>query len=173
MPDRLIVDGYNLMHADDELEALMRQDLEAARELLVSKLEEYCAREERTAEIVFDAAGRGGPAASEQRAPFLKVTYTAEGQSADSYIEKLAYREPEGSRGAALLITGDYDQQKIASGAGLLRMSSREFVLEMRRSHDDATETIRTRGGRPRRSTLAARIPEDVRAALERLRKRE
>jgi predicted RNA-binding protein with PIN domain len=169
----LIVDGYNLMHADDELEALMRQDLEAARELLVSKLEEYCAREERTAEIVFDAAGRGGPAASEQRAPFLKVTYTAEGQSADSYIEKLAYREPEGSRGAALLITGDYDQQKIASGAGLLRMSSREFVLEMRRSHDDATETIRARGGRPRRSTLAARIPEDVRAALESLRKRE
>jgi uncharacterized protein len=173
MPDRLIVDGYNLMHADDELEALMRQDLEAARERLLSELEEYCAREERTAEVVFDAAGRGGPATSEQRASLLKVTYTAEGQSADSYIEKLAYREPEGSRGKALLITGDYDQQKIASGAGLLRMSSREFVLEMRRSHEEATEALRERGGRPHRGTLAARLPEDVKAALERLRKRE
>ena len=126
-----------------------------------------------SAEVVFDAAGRSGPAASEQRATFLKVTYTAEGQSADSYIEKLTYLLPEESRGAVLLVTGDYDQQRIASGAGLLRMSSREFVLEMNRSRDEAAESFRERGGRPPRSTLEARLPEEVKAALERLREKE
>lgn len=57
MPDRLIVDGYNLMYADEELKSLMREDLEVARDRLLALVEDYCAREERRALVVFDAGG--------------------------------------------------------------------------------------------------------------------
>jgi len=173
MPEKLIVDGYNLIYASDDLKTLMRDDIEAARNRLLAELEEYCAREERTAEVVFDAGGRPGPASSEDRSSVLKVTFTAEGQSADSYIEKLAYRDAGEPSGSVLLVTGDYDQQKIAAGAGLLRISSREFLIEMRESRELTVEDARRRAGRPWRVTLGSRLPDDVKAALDRFRRHQ
>ena len=172
MPDNLIIDGYNLIYASEDLKALMKDDLEAARERLLAEVEEYCAREERSATVVFDAGGRKGPASRESRTGFLEVAYTAEGQSADSYIEKLAYSAGR-TPGSALLVTGDYDQQKVASGAGLLRMSSREFLLVMRDSRTEALEKARGSSRASPRVSLAERLPEETRAALERLKRKQ
>ncbi len=171
MPERLIIDGYNVIYASEELEALMREDLEAAREMLLSQVEEYCAREGRSAIVVFDAGGRPGPATKEDRTGFLQVAYTAEGQSADSYIEKLAYRG--GEAGSAMLVTGDYDQQKVAASAGLMRMSSREFLLVMRESSDEALAGAGGRQAGSPRVSVAERLPEETRDALERFKRQQ
>jgi predicted RNA-binding protein with PIN domain len=173
MLETLIIDGYNLIYAGDDLKELMRDDPEAAREKLLAEVEEYCAREERTAEVVFDAAGRKGPVSHEDHSGFLKVTYTAEGRSADSYIEKLAYQSPGGPADSVMLVTGDYDQQKVAAGTGLLRMSSREFLLEMRESRGVALERDRRRSGRPWRVNLGKRLPDSTKSALEQLKKQQ
>jgi len=157
MPDRLIVDGYNLMHADEELKSLMREDLEVARDRLLALIEDYCAREERRALVVFDAGGRPGPATTENRSVFLKVAFTAAGQTADAYIEKLAYRLHGEESRSTMLVTGDYDQQKVASGAGLLRVSSREFLIDMRGSRKLAEETA----SRGRKAGSASRWGSD------------
>ncbi len=172
MPERLLIDGYNLIHASGELAALMREDPEAAREKLLSDVEEYCAREGRTAEVVFDAGGRQGPASHEELSEFLSVTYTAGGQSADAYIERLAFRAGAGAS-ETLLVTGDYDQQKIAAGAGMLRMSSREFVREMEESRRRSAEASRQQPRRPWRVTLGRRLSDETRAALERFKKHQ
>lgn len=67
-------------------------------------------------------------------------------------------------------MTGDYDQQKVASGAGLLRVSSREFLIDMHGSRKLADEAAsRGRKGR-KRVPLGERLPEDVRSALDRFR---
>jgi predicted RNA-binding protein with PIN domain len=166
VPDRLIIDGYNVIYASEELEALLQDDVEAAREKLLSEIEEYCSREGRSAIVVFDAAGRKGPATLEERTGFIQVAYTAGGQSADSYIEKLAYRG--GGADSVLLVTGDYDQQKVAVSAGLLRMSSREFLLAMRESRDEAIQEARGGGPRSPKVSVAERLPEKTREALER-----
>jgi len=173
MPDRLIIDGYNLIYAGGELAALMRENMEAAREKLIAQVEEYCFRKERSAELVFDGAGSKGPVTSEERSTFLKVTFTAEGQSADSYIEKLVYEVRGGRTGEALLVTGDYHQQKIAAGAGLLRMSSREFLEELQESRAEAAEERRRRTARRWHVPLEGRLPDHIRAGLERLRRRK
>jgi hypothetical protein len=173
MPDKLIIDGYNLMYASDNLQALMRDDLEAAREKLLAEIEEYCARQGRTSEVVFDAGGRAGPASREKRSRFLIVIYTAKGQSADSYIEKLAYRTPAGPARSVLLVTGDYDQQKVAVGAGLLRMSSREFHLEMLDSREVSLEEARSRSKKGRRVNLSERLSEETKAALQRYKRHQ
>ena len=173
MPDKLILDGYNVIYASDELAGLMEEDTEAAREKLLTMVEEHCFRKGCSALVVFDAGGRVGPAPREERSAFLEVAYTAKGQSADSYIEKLAYRTGERAAAGILLVTGDYDQQKVASGAGLLRMSSREFLLEMGESKAEALERARVESGRPRRVRIAERLSEEEKAALERFKKQQ
>jgi predicted RNA-binding protein with PIN domain len=171
MPKRLIIDGYNLIYASKELEALIRESMETAREKLIAEIEDYCLREEREAELVFDGAGSKGPSITEERSGFLKVTFTAEGQSADSYIEKLAYDKGGDRSGEVLLITGDYHQQKVAAGAGLLRMSSREFLLELEESRGKVKEERRRRSPGKWKVPLEDRIPGETKAGLERMRK--
>ena len=173
MPKRLIIDGYNLICASEELEALMRENIEAAREKLIAELEQYCVSEERSAEVVFDGAGSKGPATHQERSQFLRVTFTRESESADSYIEKLAYEKSGSRTDAALLVTGDYHQQKIAAGAGLLRMSSREFLIELEESRARAAEELRRRTARKWRVPLEGRLPGEIKAGLERLRKQK
>ncbi len=169
MPGRLIVDGYNLIHADPELAALLDRDTEAARGKLVEVLIEHSAREGVEIELVFDAAGRDGPTNSERLTGGLTVTYTAKGESADAYIEKASYGSwPAGS---VAVVTGDYEQQKVAGGAGMLRISSREFEAEMRISREESGREAR-QGSSAWKVSVRDRLPGDVRVSLEKLKKK-
>ena len=166
--DTYIIDAYNLMHADDELEALMELDLEAARAAVIHQVSEFAAREDVRVVLVFDAGGRPGAAATEKAGPNMEVTYTAHGQSADDFIEKLAYNKPD-KAGTAIVVTGDYAQQRVAQGAGLLRMSPREFIARDDESRRELQQAARNDSPGRGKVRLGDRIPEDVRSALERL----
>ena len=168
----MIVDAYNVMHSDPELEGLMRLDLEAARGSFVERLAGYCSREGRRVTLVFDAGGREGAAASEDVTGHLRVVYTAGGQSADDYIERMIYsrRRPFAS---AVVVTADYAEQRVAQGAGLARMTPAEFLEALGEARERLEEEISA--GRPaRRGTkLADHLPEGTREALESLRDRQ
>lgn len=167
---RFIVDGYNLLHASPHLKELADEDMEAAREALSAELLEFAGRSDCHVELVFDAGGREGPARSEERSRLLTVTYTAARQTADAYIEKLVYRVGAPSPEEVVVVTGDYAQQRIAGGAGMLRMSPREFLEEIAETRRSTGEITRGHSGRKGAGTLGERLPEDVKAALERIR---
>jgi predicted RNA-binding protein with PIN domain len=171
-PD-FIIDGYNVMHADDELKSLMDADLEAARDSLTSLLSDFSAREGLRTELVFDAGGRPGGVSREKVGTLLTVTYTARGQSADDYIEKMAYKSRPARGASRIVVTGDYAQQRIVQGAGLLRMSPREFLARVAESKDEQTRRIAPEGPHPRRVRLADRLSEEKILALERLKKQQ
>jgi predicted RNA-binding protein with PIN domain len=166
-----IIDGYNVIYADEDLRALREHDIESARDALVARVLDFCAREGTTAEIVFDAAGKPGKAASEDPAPVLRVTYTAANESADDFIEKMIYRVRPREGAARFVVTADYAQQRIALGAGMLRMSSREFLLRLA----EQTEEVREKPGRASsgtsKVTVSDRLSDDVKAALERFKR--
>jgi len=168
--DTYIIDAYNLMHADEQLEALMDQDLEAARASVIHEVSEFAVREATRIVLVFDAGGRPGAASTRKSGANLEITYTAGGQSADDFIEKLAYSRP-GSAGAAIVVTGDYAQQRIVGGAGQLRMSPREFLARLDESRQELRDTAGKGGSSARKVRLGDRIPADVRSALERLKR--
>ena len=172
MTASMIVDGYNVVYADERLRSLREGDFEAARETFLSELVEYCDREGREVEIVFDASKTDGAAGHEKRSRFLNVTFTEGGKTADSQIEGLIYAVPKSGVRAVTVVTGDYELQRIASGVGMLRMSSREFLEEMRDSEERWRTELSSRRTRRRRVRLDDRISTDVRAALERFRRR-
>ncbi len=168
----MIVDGYNVVYADERLLSLRKDDFEAARETFLSELVEYCDREEREVEIVFDASKTDGAAGHEKRSRFLNVTFTAGGKTADSYIEGFIYDVPKSGVRVVTVVTGDWELQRIASGVGMLRMSSREFLEEMRQSEERWRAELKSRRTLRRGVRLDDRISTDIRAALERLRRR-
>lgn len=166
--EHLIIDGYNVMHADEGLASLMKLDLEAARDTLVARLLDYASRQSVEVEVVFDAGGREGPAASERSGDYLKITYTARGQSADDYIERLMYMQRARHSGPYTVVTGDYAQQKVVSGAGMLRMSSREFLVRLSEASEAEKERADRRTSKADKVTLGDALDPLTRAALER-----
>ncbi len=164
----MIVDGYNVLYADERLRSLREDDFEAARETFLSELVEYCDREEREVEIVFDASKTDGAAGHQKHSRLLGVTFTARGKSADSHIEGLIYAVPKSGVRSVTIVTGDWELQRIASGVGMLRMSSREFLEEMRQSEERWRTELKSGRTLRRGVRLDERISTDIRAALER-----
>ena len=88
--EHYIVDGYNVINLWPELTAL-RNDLSEARDKLVHMLAEYGAYEKYDMTVVFDALFTADDERVEQVNKHLEVVYTGKGETADSYIERLAY----------------------------------------------------------------------------------
>lgn len=124
----LLVDGYNLLYAWEELKNLSKGSLEAARTRLMDHMSNYCGCTGNPMILVFD--GRSGENQKENRFEYhgVHVVYTSTGVSADGYLQSLL--EEVGPNHRVRLVTGDGLIQLTAVGAGVLRTSAREFEKE-------------------------------------------
>jgi predicted RNA-binding protein with PIN domain len=127
--ERLIVDGYNLIFAWDELRKLASESLDSAREKLIDKMINYSGFTNRETVLVFDAYKVPGGQGEKYDSANLHVAYTRENESADLYIERLA--DEIGKDEAVRVVTSDSLIRLTALRAGVLRTSSKEFQVEV------------------------------------------
>lgn len=126
--DYLLVDGYNIIHAWEELSALAREDLDGARAKLIDLLRNYQSWRGCQVIVVFDAYKvKGGKGAVEQLGD-LYVVYTKEAETADMYIERTTYQLSRDNR--VRVATSDGLEQMIILGHGAQRMSAAELKYE-------------------------------------------
>lgn len=128
-PEYLLVDGYNILHAWDELKEIARDNLDAARGSLMdlmSNYQGYCGCE---VILVFDAYKVPGNPGSVTRYHNIHVVYTKEAETADAYIEKATYEIGKNHR--VRVATSDSAEQLIILGHGALRLSARAFREEV------------------------------------------
>ena len=125
----LLVDGYNIIFAWEELKALSRENLQAARQQLMDILCNYSGVTGKDVILVFDAYRVPGNAGSVEKYLNIFVVYTKEAQTADAFIEKTTYE----AKGAARIrvATSDGPEQAIVLGNQALRVSAREFGREV------------------------------------------
>lgn len=129
----VIVDGYNVIFAWDDLKALAEDDLEGARERLMHILCNYSAFTKNNVVLVFDAykvpGGRG------ERFDFhnIHVVYTKERELGDVYIEKMV--SEIGKNEQVRVISSDGLIQLSAVRFGVLRASAAEFEREIDEVH--------------------------------------
>src|SRR5258708_13764335 len=90
--ERLIVDGYNVIHAWPSLKRLLGVSLEAARDKLVERLSVYALVTGAEVTVVFDAHRAASRTNSEQMVERVRVIFAPKGHSAVQLIEPLAYR---------------------------------------------------------------------------------
>ncbi|MGN0709067.1 MAG: NYN domain-containing protein, partial [Anaerovoracaceae bacterium] len=134
----LFVDGYNLIHAWPELEELSQRDYGAARDELVDRLCNYQGFTGYSVVVVFDAYRRKGAGESKEKKCNVEVVYTKENETADAYIERATREVTAGAKVKPVVrvVTSDALVQSVAMGHGALRVSSREFVAEIRDVED-------------------------------------
>jgi predicted RNA-binding protein with PIN domain len=128
-PEYLLVDGYNVIFAWDELSALARHDLESARIKLADILCNYQGFHQCELILVFDAYKVKGNPGSVEQYHNITIVYTREAETADQYIERVTH-ELNGKR-RVRVATSDGMEQVIILGHGALRVSARAFHAEV------------------------------------------
>ena len=129
-PEYVLVDGYNIIFAWDDLRKLAKENLDDARTRLIDRLRNYQGWRRCPVIVVFDAYKvKGNPGSVEKTGDF-SVVYTKEAETADMYIEKAAYDLSKHHR--VRVATSDGLEQIIILGGGALRVSASMFEQEVR-----------------------------------------
>ena len=125
----IIVDGYNIIFAWEELKELAQHDLDAARRRLCDILSSFAGFKKCYLVLVFDGWKVKGNPGEKEAFHNIQVVYTRENQTADAYIEGLA--DQIGRNYAVRVATSDSLVQISSLRSGVLRMSARELQLEV------------------------------------------
>lgn len=141
-PEHLLVDGYNVIFAWDELKDLAQESLEAARGKLMDILCNYAAYRRCVPILVFDAYKVKGGTREVEQYHNLYVVYTKEAETADMYIEKATHRLAKHYH--TRVVTSDGMEQLIILGAGALRVSSQAFQVEVREAEKEIRQILET-----------------------------
>jgi predicted RNA-binding protein with PIN domain len=128
-PEYLLVDGYNIIFAWEDLKSLARVSLDDARQKLADILCNYQGYKKCQVILVFDAYKVKGNPGSVEKDRNITIVYTKEAETADSYIEKTTYEI--GKRHRVRVATSDGLEQVIILGHGALRQSAESFRLDV------------------------------------------
>ena len=121
----LLVDGYNIIFAWEDLSALAEVNIESARDKLMDILCNYQGYKKCTLILVFDAYKVSGNTGEALDYNNIHVVYTKEAETADQYIEKLAHRI--GRKYSVTVATSDGLEQLIIYGQGCRLMSAKDL----------------------------------------------
>lgn len=128
-PEYVLVDGYNIIFAWDELKKAALESLERARYMLMDILCNYQGFQKCEVILVFDAYKVKGNPGSVEHYRNIHVVYTKEAETADAYIERATYEIAKEHR--VRVATSDNLEQLIILGHGAVRVSAREFLEEV------------------------------------------
>ncbi len=137
----VIIDGYNLIYSDDELNSTAEYSLEKAREDLMNLLSSYVAFTKTELLLVFDAYLVEDGKGEEFMHDGYKVVYTKENETADTYIERLMHKL--GPDYSIRMVTDDKLLQFSAVHSGISRMTAKEFLEELTRIGNEISEFVR------------------------------
>ncbi len=127
--DYLLVDGYNIIFAWDELAEIAKDNMELARSRLINLMCNYKGVRKCEIILVFDAYRIKGHVGSIEKINNITVVYTKEAETADTYIEKTSHELSQNYR--VEVATSDRMEQVIIAGNGAARLSANEFKKQV------------------------------------------
>lgn len=131
----LIVDGYNIIFAWEELASIAREDLAAARKMLCDELSNFAGFRKMRIVVVFDGYKVKGNMGEKLQHHNIQVVYTKENETGDCYIESLVAQI--GTNYNLRVATSDALVQLGTLRSGALRMSARELKEELARAKEE------------------------------------
>ncbi|MGI6053411.1 MAG: NYN domain-containing protein [Clostridium sp.] len=166
LPEYLLVDGYNIIFAWDELKEMAAVNIDSARGKLQDILCDYQGSRGVEVIVVFDAYRVQGHPTELFDYHNIHVVFTKEAETADQYIEKFAHEN--GRKYRVTVATSDHLEQIIIRGQGCGLYSAGDLKKEIERVRAQVQETYGTAGGpsaiRPEgsRNYLLDSVPEEV-----------
>lgn len=163
----LLVDGYNIIFAWEDLKELAAVNIDGARERLMDILCNYQGFKKSTLILVFDAYKVKGNPGSVETYHNIHVVYTKEAETADQYIEKTVHEI--GRKYRVTVATSDQLEQVIILGQGGQRMSARELLEDVIEVSHQIRETVRQKRSSDK-NYLFDHLDEETAARMERIR---
>lgn len=139
-PEYLLVDGYNIIFAWDELKKAAADNLDLARSMLINALCNYRGFRQCNLILVFDAYRVKGGKERVEQIDGITVVYTKEAETADTFIERTAHDISKNHR--VRVATSDNLEQIIILGVGAYRVSASEFHEEVKRTEEEIRNFI-------------------------------
>lgn len=164
-PEYLLVDGYNIIFAWEELSELARDNIDGARGRLLDILCNYQGIRGCELIVVFDAYRVAGHQTEILDYHNIHVVYTKEAETADAYIEKFAHEN--GTKYRVTVATSDGLEQIIIRGAGCGLISARELEQEVQERSRQLLQEYDSRKEQGK-SYLAEKLPGQPSDAHER-----
>lgn len=128
-PEYLLIDGYNIIHAWEELREIFEDSPDTARTVLINRLCNYQAMRRNNVILVFDAYKVKGNTREIEKINNITVVYTKEAETADTYIEKTSKELSRNYR--VRVATSDNLEQIIVFGNGAVRVNAEDFHSEV------------------------------------------
>lgn len=163
----LLVDGYNIIFAWEDLKELAASNIDGAREKLMDILCNYQGFKKCTLILVFDAYKVKGNPGSVETYHNIHVVYTKEAETADQYIEKTVHEI--GRKYRVTVATSDQLEQVIILGQEGRRMSARELLEDVIEVRQQIRETAREKRS-SEKNYLFDHLDEETAARMERIR---
>ncbi|MDE7017396.1 MAG: TetM/TetW/TetO/TetS family tetracycline resistance ribosomal protection protein [Lachnospiraceae bacterium] len=163
----LLVDGYNIIFAWEELSELAKMNLDSARGRLMDILSNYQGYRKMTLILVFDAYKVKGNPGSVSAYHNIHVVYTKEAETADQYIEKATHEIAK--KHHVTVATSDGLEQLIIMGQGASRMSARELKENIMSTNEELRELFLHQKVKDKQYLFDA-LPDDLAKRLEAVR---
>lgn len=168
MKPLLLVDGYNVIGAWD-VPKKERLPIEEARERLVHLIADYAGFSGEEVIVVFDGHYTDRMVRSQSVVHGVQVVFTKHAESADNYIEAQCEAAPKWRQ--VRVASSDSVEQTIALGRGAVRISSREFLMELTQVR--SVGRVRMKEEKVSRGDIFSRLPPHQREIFERMRRGE
>lgn len=163
----LLVDGYNIIFAWDELKELAEDNIDGARGRLMDILSNYQGIKKCEVILVFDAYKVQGFQGEIQKYHNIYVVYTKEAETADQYIEKTAHEI--GRKYDVTVATSDGTEQVIIRGQGCYLLSAKELKTEIELANQELREGFLSRP-KTERNYLFDYLDEETAERMEKVR---
>ncbi len=167
LKEYLLVDGYNIIFAWEDLKELAKVNIEAARDKLMDVLSNYQGFKKCELILVFDAYKVEGNPGTVMKYHNIHVIYTKEMETADQYIEKAVH--DLGRKYHVTVATSDALEQVIILGQGGHRMSAKGLLQEIEMVNKEIRRdylTLPQKG----KNYLFDYLPDELEAEMERVR---
>ena len=151
-PDYLLIDGYNIIFAWEELKKIAEENLDAARGELINMMCSYQGCTGYEIIVVFDAYKVKGKHRDVERYYNINIVYTKESETADTYIERVTHELSKEHR--VRVATSDGLEQIIILGNGAMRISADEFYHRYKAAESTLKEYIEGLNDRPQGNKL-------------------
>ena len=141
LPECVLVDGYNIIFAWEELKDIASKNIDGARDRLLDIMSNYQGYKDNTVIVVFDAYNVNRHKETIYKHNNIYVVFTKAAETADMYIAKTTHQMA--SKYRVTVATSDALEQLIIMGHGALRMSAMNFKEESDRVNKQIEESIR------------------------------
>lgn len=167
LKEYLLVDGYNIIFAWEDLNELSKINIESARNKLMDRLSNYQGYKKMTLILVFDAYKVKGNPGSIMKYHNIYVVYTKEAETADQYIEKTVHEI--GRKYQVTVATSDALEQVIILGQGGSRLSAANLLEEVEAVEAEISKKVKKEAPKEK-NYLFDHLDEEMAGLMEEVR---